>query len=100
MSKPSFVSDEEIAELDKKISLDINGTMLDMESFIQNSAYRDVMRAGLWMTQELLKQGCNEVLVVQFQYTFGKESFGFDPWEKAQELLNAYMNNTYTIAEN
>lgn len=100
MSKPSFVTDEEIAEFDKKINEDIQNTALDMESFLRNQCTREMLRAGLWLTQELTKQGCNEVLAVQFQYTFGQEAFRCEPWEKAQELLTAYMNNTYTIAEN
>lgn len=100
MSKPEFVTDEEIAELDRRIDAEISDTILDVASLRQNTAAREVMRAGLWLTTELEKLGCNETLAFQFQYTFGQDSFGREPWELAQEMLNSYMNNTYTISEN
>lgn len=98
--KPEFVSDEEIAELDRRIDEEIANTILDMNSFRQNPAAQEVLRAGLWLTIELEKLGCNETLAVQFQYTFGQKSFGQEPWDVAQEMLNSYMNNTFTISEN
>lgn len=95
MSK-SLVSAEELANLDKAIDSDENLPA----DFKNQPMLREVLRSGLWLVGELKKLECDPTLIVQFQYTHGKCSFGHDPWEQAEILLSEYINNTYTVAEN
>ncbi len=95
MSVANFVSDEEVAVLDKQIDDD---EFLPM-SFKSQPILREILRAGLWLVSELKKLNCDESLIMQFQYTHGSISFGRDPWAQAKLLLEEYNDKTYTVSE-
>jgi len=90
MSRPDFVTDEDIARWSENIDNDpkVPKWMADM------ALMREMMYAGLWMAEELEKLGCNPLLITRLQFSTGSLCFGKpDPWEVHQEVLEAYKNN-------
>jgi len=90
MHRPEFVTSEDITRWSEIIDKDSN-----IPQFVRESAImREMMYAGLWMGEELLKLKCNPVLIGRIQFTTGSLCFGKpDPWEVHQEVLQAYQNN-------
>jgi hypothetical protein len=68
------------------------------DTFKTSTVLRDVLYAGLYLSEELLALGCEPHLAVQIQFTHGYASFGNDPWEKAEELLRAFRNDELEFA--
>lgn len=89
MIRPEFVSDEDIVRWSDILDNDPN-----IPRVIASPAlFREVLYAGLWLAEQLKKEGCNDELIVRIQYTMGGLSFGRDTWQVAQEMLTAYKNN-------
>lgn len=60
---------------------------------------REVCLAGLWLSKELEKLNCPQLLIVRIQWTAGNLSFGRDAWEVHQQILQKYKNQELTFAE-
>jgi hypothetical protein len=94
--KHKFLTDEQLQQYDQNIDEDISKIFETGEipqSFKNNETLREVSRAGLWVAEQLDQLGCNPILIARIQFTVGGLSFGRDPWEVAQEVLEAYKNN-------
>jgi hypothetical protein len=90
MPRPNFISNEDIIRWSRSIDLDKS-----LPSEMSKSAViREVCFAGLWLTEELFKLNCPEIIVARIQWTAGKLSYGRDPWEIHQQILEEYNNNT------
>jgi hypothetical protein len=89
MSRPEFITAEDIQRWSDTIDND-KGVPETFKSF---DLLREVLYASFWMAENLKKEGCSDELIVRIQYTMGALSFGHDPWQIAQEMLEAYKNN-------
>jgi hypothetical protein len=89
MSRPEFVTNEDVARWSDNIDNDSNLS----EALTQNPIIRELCFAGLWLGEELQKLECPDEMIVRIQYTAGKLSFGRDPWETHQKTLESYKLN-------
>ena len=96
MSRPSFISTDDISRWSKEIDNDDNLP----GGLIESPIIREVCYAGLWLCEELAKLSCPDSLIVQIQFTAGKMSFGKDVWQVHQQFLEDYKNNKLNIANN
>ena len=85
-----YISLEKVEEYDYLIDNDPGIP----ESLKQSSIIREVCRAGYYLVEELEKLKCPESILVKIQWTAGKMSYGRDPWEVHQMVLDNYKNNT------
>lgn len=82
-----FVSHEQLAEIDVRIDSD---QFLD-PALAKNPVIREVCRAGQWMSDCLVKAGCEEEMIGRLVYTAGSLCYGRpDPWEVHRELLEKF----------
>lgn len=89
MIRPDFVTEEDITRWSDTLDNDTS-----IPKVISSPAlFREVLYAGLWLAEQLRKEGCHDELIVRIQYTMGGLSFGRDTWQVAQEMLTAYQNN-------
>jgi len=89
MSRPNFITDEDIARWSKEI--DENSNM--PRDLIKSAVVREICYSGLWLTEELKKLQCPDALIVRIQYSAGKSSFGKkDVWEIHQNYLKGYQD--------
>lgn len=93
--RPEFITYEDIARWSKNIDNDPNIPAGLAESPI----IREVCYAGLWLAEELDKMLCNEELITRMQFTAGRLSFGREPWEVAQLILEKYKSNELEFEE-
>ncbi len=93
MSRPESITQTDIEKWNLIISEDPLLSSLP-EDFITHPLVKEVMYAGLWLSDRLIELSCPEDIQVRMQYHAGKVSFGRDPWEVHQELLQAYKDNT------
>lgn len=89
MSRPDFVTQEDITRWDTNIKQD-TGLVSQLATV---PLVKEVIYAGLWLAEQLKELGCNPLLITRVQYTAGQLCYGRDPWEVVQELLTAYKNN-------
>ena len=95
MSRPNFVTDEDIVRWSKEID---NNTLLPKE-VAKSALLREVCYAGLWLSEQLIKLQCPMSLVARIQYSAGKASFGRnDFWEVHQQFLNDYEKGELDFA--
>src|SRR5271166_4643171 len=94
MSRPDFVTNEDIVRWSDNIDNDVN-----VKNLVQNPIIRELCYAGLWLCEELEKLECPQILITRIQYTAGKLSFGRDMWEVHQKILHDYQNNDLQYAE-
>ena len=85
MSRPDYITDEDITRWKLKIDEEPN--------IPQSSVLMEVCYAGLWLVESLDELRCPGDLIVRIQYTAGKLSFGRDPWEIANQLLDLYKKD-------
>lgn len=95
MSRPEFISNEDI----DRWSEDIDNDPYISVGLSQNPIIREVMYAGLWLCEELLKLGCSDDMIARIRYTAGTISFGRDIWIVHQDMLERYKNNELTYEE-
>jgi hypothetical protein len=88
MPRPDFITNEKISEYDEMIDSDPESQPLAASATI-----REVCYAGLYLAEELEKLQCPEEYILRIQYTCGQLSFGRDPWEVHQDILQRYQNN-------
>jgi hypothetical protein len=89
MSRPEFITAEDIQRWSEIVDKDVGIP----ETFKGFDLLREVLYASFWMAENLKKEGCPDEIIVRIQYTMGQLSFGHDPWQIAQEMLEAYKNN-------
>jgi hypothetical protein len=88
MSRPEFVTNEDILRWSENIDNDDN-----IPAVVKDSAIiREVCYAGLWLAEELEKLNCTEDIITRIQFTAGRLSFGRDPWQVHQKMLEDYKN--------
>lgn len=95
MPKPDNVTDEMIEEWNNVLE---NDEMIIQ--LLEMPGARETLLAGMWLFEKLLERNCPENFVVQLQYTAGKLSYGNDPWEVHQKILDAYDNNKLVFETN
>lgn len=89
MTRPDFITDQDINRFRETIQEDPFA-----KEFINVPLFVEVCYAGLWLAEELEKLNCPEELSVRIQFHAGQLSFGRDPWDVHQEILEGYRNNT------
>src|SRR5271165_1246976 len=95
MSRPNFISHQDIVRWDNNLQ---NDPYLSPD-ILSQPIIREVCYCGLWLVEELEKLQCPLEYRVRIQYTAGKLSYGRDPWEVHQELLEGYVMNTLQFEE-
>lgn len=90
MTRPDFITSEDILRWSTALDTD-NSIPNDM---VNSPVIREVCYAGYWLAEELQKLKCPEIILVRIQWTAGKMSYGRDPWEIHQMILDGYKNNT------
>lgn|ERR1700722_4394408 len=88
MSRPEFITNENIVQWDSLLDEDPS-----VKTMAQFAIIREVCYAGYWLAEELQKLQCPMEYITRIQFTGGQLSFGRDPWEVHQELLQRYKNN-------
>lgn len=88
MSRPNYISNSDIDRWNQNIENDpqISKAMLNC------SIIKEVMYAGLYLIDQLDKLNCPTHQIIQIQFTAGQISFGRDPWDIAQLLLQEYKD--------
>lgn len=89
MTRPDFITDEDITRWLENIKQDEHFPKVLLDSAV----VKEVCFSGLWLCEQLEELGCPEELIVRIQYTAGTLSFGRDPWEVVQKILDGYRNN-------
>ena len=89
MNRPDFVTNEQIIKWSENIE---NDEYISPE-FAEQPLLKEVLFASLFLAEELEKLNCPNDLITRIQYTAGAYSYGADPWEISQEILNNYKNN-------
>ncbi len=93
MSRPQFITPEQITQWDENINNDSLLKGVVPQAFIGDAVMREVLYASLWLQEEMIKLGAVDTTIYASQLTLGKESFGADPWQVAQTLLDLYITN-------
>jgi hypothetical protein len=95
MSRPDFVSEEDILRWSSNIDNDPSFP----KSLAASQTIREVCYAGLWLAEQLDQLACPDFVIVRIQDAAGRLSFGRNPWEVSQELLEKYENNQLVFEE-
>lgn len=90
--RPEFITDQQIITWEETIRQDPILLALPKE-VIDLPIFKEVCYAGLWLGEELVKIQCPSSFITRIQWQAGKLSYGRDPWEVHQKLLQAYINN-------
>ena len=90
MSRPEFVTNEDLARWDEIIDED---AMLP-KVVSDNPIIREACYAGQWLGEELAKLGCSQEKSIRIIFTAGKLSFGRDTWQVSIDMLKAYKEET------
>jgi hypothetical protein len=89
MPRPDSISNEDISRWSNNIDNDTNLPI----SLAESPVIREVCYAGLWLCEQLEKLNCPEEYIVRIQFAAGQLSFGRDPWDAHQKVLEAYKLN-------
>jgi hypothetical protein len=89
MTRPKFISEKDIKKFNKEIpeSLRIDPILLE------------VIYAGKWLVERLIELQCSSDNILRIQWTAGQMSFGNDPWEVHQKILNDFLDNKLIFEE-
>lgn len=90
MSRPDFVTDEDIARWDQAIKPDSDSGFSLLAIF---PGMKEVVYAGQWFAEEMTKLGVPEEKIVELAFVGGRLSFHKDPWEAHQELLDIFKKS-------
>jgi hypothetical protein len=89
MKRPDFVTYEDIQRWSAEVDSDPHLS----PGLKENVIFRELGYAGLWLSEELEKLGCEDDISVRIQYTAAQASFGRDIWAVHQQFLDAFKNN-------
>jgi hypothetical protein len=92
MSRPEFITHEEIERWSEKIDKDELLASLPAD-FSQSPIIREVCYAGLWLVESLQNLNCPETIIARIQWQAGALSFGRDTWDVHQQILQDYKDN-------
>jgi len=81
--RPEFITPEDIARWDENLNNDQILKDAVGEDFYKDPLVREVLYAGLWLTEELRAKNAPELFIVASQNVLGTKSFGADPWQIA-----------------
>lgn len=95
MPRPNFVTEEDISRWSENIDTDPGMP----KSLATIPLIREVCYAGLWLCDELEKLECPDFLMIRIQDAAGRLSYGRDPWEVSEELLQRYKNDELIFEE-
>ena len=95
MPRPNFVTEEDISRWGANIDNDPGMP----KALAAIPLIREVCYAGLWLCDELEKLECPDFLVIRIQDAAGRLSYGRDPWEVSEELLQRYKNDQLIFEE-
>jgi len=87
--RPEFVTETDIARWDANMEDD----PYLPAALIQEPTIREVCYAGLWLAEQLAALECPSEWITRIQFTGGRLSFGREPWEVHQQLLESYKLN-------
>ncbi len=94
MPRPSNITTRQITIWDDKLEND----PLMPDLFKSNMMLKEIIYASYWLKDELIKLDCTDpILIFQFVYTLGYNSFDRDPWDEAMVLLQSYQKQDYQI---
>lgn len=96
MSRPESVENEDIIRWSEIIDNDPNISV----GLAQSPIIREVMYAGLWLSEQLANINCPDEIITRIQYTAGQLSFGREPWTIHQDLLDRYIKKLLMLEEN
>lgn len=88
-NRPDFVTEEDIKRWDFNMENDLQLPKIVLEW----PTLKEVCYAGFYLAEQLDALRCPPEYIVRIQYTAGRLSFGRDPWEVSQELLELYKLN-------
>ena len=63
------------------------------KEYLDMALLMGVCYAGCYLVEKLQLLECPEHLITRIQWTAGKLSFGKDPWEVHEQMLNDYIDN-------
>jgi hypothetical protein len=95
MSRPNFVTEEDISRWSENIDNDPGMP----KSLAASPTIREVCFAGFWLCDELAKLECPDFLIVRIQDAHGRLSFGRETWEVSHQLLELYKNDQLVFEE-
>lgn len=95
MPRPVFITEEDLTRWLDKIEQD----PYLPKSLASSTIIKEVCCAGLWLCEELDKLECPRTLIDRIQFTAGRLSFGRDPWEAHQHMLELYKTNQLKFEE-
>lgn len=95
MPRPNYVSEEDVLRWSNNIDNDPGFP----KSLATSTTIREVCYAGLWLVEQLSLLDCPSEIIVRIQFTAGKLSFGRDPWEVSQIILQKYETNQLFFEE-
>lgn len=87
MPRPNTITNAQLLQWDNNLNQTISADILEL------SLIKEVCYAGLYLAEELDKLSCPEDLIVRIQFTAGQLSFGRDPWEVSNQLIEDYKDN-------
>ena len=90
MTRPDFITNLDILRWSSTIDSD----PYTPKEVLESPVIREVCYAGLWLVEELGKLKCPDSILVRIQWTAGKMSYGRDPWDIHQMILQKYKDNT------
>lgn len=86
MSRPNFITQEDIDRWSLKIDQDPNIS----KGLASSDAIREVCYSGQYLVEQLQLLNCPDYLIGQIQFSAGAACFGKDPWEIHLQVLNDY----------
>lgn len=89
MSLHNFLSDDKYIEYTEKLKEDFSIS----DSLRENPIFREVCLAGYYLIDQLQELGCPELDIIKLQWHAGKCSFGRDPWEIHQQVIQDFKND-------
>lgn len=92
MSRPENISEQDIKRWDETLKDD-----KIMSKMKYSDVFKEVLYANLYLREQLETLDCPEDLIVRINYTAGKMSFGRDPWDVSEYLLEQYKGNELVL---
>lgn len=89
MKRPDFVTNQDLERWSNKIQEDEEIT----PELTSQPIIMELMFAGLWLCEELEKEGCPEEFISRIQNTAGQISFGRDIWQVHLDMLDKYKTS-------
>lgn len=86
--RPNFIKEEDINRWKENIANDPF-----LENVKRSKDLEEVCFATYWLWERLIEEDCPEEIALRIQYTAGSLSFGRDPWEVCQNILEQYDTN-------